>query len=226
MVAFEQSTYSGNEKVPPMVLTKDGDDLRVDLQVQLMFRVFNSLWEVYGYEFKNGQLPYCVTYRVCPFSTTSGVIEVSRKKKLLVFFKNRKKVVPRCTSLYDHKWVAFDKHRTVSSAIGAFVGGYMLGVRDRHKVSEKREGLWKLTKIETKDNILFALDTLELFHVDFGYIFNSQTKMFDAPRFAIDSSFKVSTKKEKWECFCSSIFCERECWKRMDCGKRVLWKTL
>ncbi len=147
----------GSEKIPPMVLTKDGDDLRVDLQVQLMFRIFNSLWEMYGFEFKCGQLPYCVTYRVCPFSTTSGVIEV----------------VPRCSSLYDHKWVTFDKHRTISSAIGAFVGGYMLGVRDRHK-----------------DNILFALDSLELFHVDFGYIFNSQTKMFDAPRFAIPSTFK------------------------------------
>ena len=32
--------------------------------------------------------------------------------------------------------------------------------------------------------------------MDFGYIFNSQTKMFDAPRFAIDSSFKVSTKRK------------------------------
>ncbi len=42
----------GDQPVPPLILTKDGDDLRVDLQVQLMFRVFNSLWEVYGYEFK------------------------------------------------------------------------------------------------------------------------------------------------------------------------------
>ena len=43
---------AGDETVPPLILTKDGDDLRVDLQVQLMFRVFNSLWEVYGFEFK------------------------------------------------------------------------------------------------------------------------------------------------------------------------------
>jgi hypothetical protein len=148
----------GGEFVAPMVLTKNGDDLRVDLQVQVMFRVFNALWELYSYEFKNGQLPYCVTYKVCPFSTTTGVLEV----------------VPRCTSLYEHKWASYDKHRTVSSAIGAFVAGYMLGVRDRHK-----------------DNILFSLDTMELFHVDFGYIFNAQTKMFDAPRFAIPSHFKV-----------------------------------
>jgi hypothetical protein len=114
-----------------------------------------------------GQLPYCVTYRVCPFSTTTGVIEV----------------VPRCTSLYEHTWVTFDKHRTISSAIGAFVAGYVLGVRDRHK-----------------DNILFSLDTLELFHVDFGYVFNSQTKMFDAPRFAIPSQFKgILEETGLWE---------------------------
>ena len=166
MVEFRNGEGS---KVPPMVLTKSGDDLRVDLQVQVMFRLFNALWEVNGYEFKHGQLPYCVTYRVCPFSSVTGVLEV----------------VPRCVSLYEHTWVSYDKHRTVSSAIGAFVAGYMLGVRDRHK-----------------DNILFSLDTLELFHVDFGYVFNSQTKMFDAPRFAIPMHFKqMLAETGQWQSF-------------------------
>lgn len=151
---------SSGSVIPPALLAKDRDDMRIDLQVQSMFRVFNELWELHGDLFLYGQLPYAKTYRVAPFSSTSGVLEI----------------VPRCTPLAKHSWSVadIDKHRTVSSAVGAFVAGYVLGVRDRHE-----------------DNLLFSQETLELFHVDFGFIFNSQTKMFDAPRFAIPSNFKV-----------------------------------
>lgn len=38
--------------------------------------------------------------------------------------------------------------------------------------------------------MLFRTDTMELLHIDFGYIFNEQTKMFDAPRIAIPSQLK------------------------------------
>ncbi len=38
--------------------------------------------------------------------------------------------------------------------------------------------------------MLFRTDTMELLHIDFGYIFNAQTKMFDAPRIAIPSQLK------------------------------------
>ncbi len=75
-----------------------------------MFRVFNVLWESNAHMFKEGQLPYIVTYQVLPFSADKGVIEA----------------VANAQSVAVHKWSAIDKHRTVSSAIGCFIGGYML----------------------------------------------------------------------------------------------------
>ena len=51
-------------------------------------------------------------------------------------------------------------------------------------------------------NLLFSSspDTLELFHVDFGYVFNAQTKLFDAPRFAIPSHFKsILVQTGQWD---------------------------
>lgn len=151
----------------PSIITKFGDDLRVDLLVLTMFRVFNALWVNYSYMFKYGQLPYMVTYGVLPFNNEKGVIEC----------------VAHAESLATHKWQFIDKHRTVSSAIGCFIGGYMLGVRDRHE-----------------DNMLFKTDTKEILHIDFGYLFDAQTKMFDAPRVAIPSGFKsVLVEAELWD---------------------------
>lgn len=153
--------------VEPLIITKFGDDLRVDLLVMTMFRVFNALWVNYSYMFKYGQLPYIVTYGVLPFSNEKGVIEA----------------VANAEPLASHKWEFIDKHRTVSSAIGCFIGGYMLGVRDRHE-----------------DNMLFKRDTREILHIDFGYLFDAQTKMFDAPRVAIPSGFKsVLMDAQLWD---------------------------
>lgn len=84
--------------------------MRVDLLVMTMFRVFNVLWESCAHRFKDGQLPYIVTYQVLPLAIDKGVIEA----------------VANAHSVADHKWSAIDKHRTVSSSIGCFIGGYML----------------------------------------------------------------------------------------------------
>jgi len=43
-----------------------------------------------------------------------------------------------------------------------------------------------------------------LVQIDFGYIFNEQTKMFDAPRFAIPSNFKAAIPS--WELFVDRFF--------------------
>lgn len=77
----------------PDIITKMGDDLRVDLLVMTMFQVFNTLWFKNSFRFTNGQMPYAVTYGVLPFNNEKGVIEA----------------VPNVTSLAHHKWTVIDR---------------------------------------------------------------------------------------------------------------------
>jgi len=69
------------------------------------------------------------------------------------------------------------KEKFIITAAGAFIGSYVLGIRDRHK-----------------DNMLIA-DDGSFFHIDFGYMFNKKT-WFDANRFAIPEEIRFHFKEQ------------------------------
>jgi hypothetical protein len=148
------------------VLAKSGDNLMQDFLVQIAFRLFNAMWKHDADEFADGLIPFTTTYEVFPTGPKTGLMEV----------------VKGVESLKDFDWTAWRskyaddiavQHRMIASAAGAYVGAYVLGVRDRH---------W--------DNILIA-DETTLMHIDFGFLLGQEPPI-DAPRFSISPAMQAA----------------------------------
>jgi len=170
-------------EVDPRIISKKGDNLFQDLCCQVVFRCLNVIWETTPDVFASKwDVPFIHTYEVFPTAENEGFMEVVNN------------VIP----FKDFDWLSWEKQRTaikvanmINSAAGAYIGGYILGVRDRH---------W--------DNILIQ-NNETLFHIDFGFLLGTAPPI-DAPKFSISQSMKDCLKKiGKWDHFikkCTDAF--------------------
>ncbi|KAH3765966.1 Phosphatidylinositol 3-kinase 1 [Pelomyxa schiedti] len=108
-----------NGAPPKRFILKKGDDLRVDMMVQVMFGIFNVIWESSSMQLK----PRAFTYIVTPMNETIGAIEFVENAVPLTKF-NWHSIDPRSQTQIDE---------LLSSATGGYVAAYILGVRDRHQ---------------------------------------------------------------------------------------------
>jgi len=112
------------------MIFKQGDDLRQDYVVQIMFFLFNRLWQ--WSDLKNK--PFIHQYKIVPMGPSSGVIEF----------------VPGCVSSGAYKWKNLanlqpqDKIKFLCSMAGSYVACWILGIRDRHQ-----------DNMMIKDNLVF-----------------------------------------------------------------------
>lgn len=163
-------------EIKPRVLAKKGDDLRTDTAVLTMFRVFNAIWAKYGGFETVDTTPYIHTYQVISTGENLGLIEM----------------IPNVQSFASFSWTDWVKRasrrnidRMICSAVGAFVGGYVVGVRDRH---------W--------DNIMVRGDHTVL-HIDFGHVLGERPPI-DAPLFAIPPQMRIALRVvKKYDLFVS-----------------------
>lgn len=105
----------------PHLFVKTGDNLMQDLGVQLMFRIFNHVWNASSHSTQPYRKPpYCVTYEVMPTSASDGLMQA----------------VTGLTSLKDFDWKLWaekfgaDEDRITDmlrSAVGSYIGTYTLG---------------------------------------------------------------------------------------------------
>eukprot|EP01126_Amoeba_proteus_P049876 TRINITY_DN5853_c0_g1_i4.p1 TRINITY_DN5853_c0_g1~~TRINITY_DN5853_c0_g1_i4.p1 ORF type:complete len:314 (-),score=51.62 TRINITY_DN5853_c0_g1_i4:58-999(-) len=157
-----------NGHAPVRFIFKTGDDLRRDLYVESIFSIFNVLWDKSHLNLK----PCIHLYRVFPQENYTGFVEFVENSSTVQSFEWNK----------IDDWDEKKRTRFITSSAGAFVGGFVLGVRDRHR-----------------DNMLISDDGCFI-HIDFGYLFNQKT-WFDANRFAIPSEMKKKLTSVEWEMF-------------------------
>jgi len=111
--------YTDSEKfLNRRFIYKEGDDLRDDMYTQVMFFIFNKIWEYSGMPLK----PFIHLYRVFPTAADKGFVEF----------------VPSTTiQTYDWdnllKFTEQQQEEFICSAAGAFAGAFILGIRDRHR---------------------------------------------------------------------------------------------
>lgn len=106
--------------LPPPVFVKSGDNLMQDLGVQIMFHLFNHMWNTSPLLKPFGKPPFCVTYEVMPTSTSNGLMQA----------------VTGLRSLKDFNWdewrntYSVDKDcifDMVRSAVGSYIGTCIIG---------------------------------------------------------------------------------------------------
>jgi len=150
-------------EVTPRLIFKKGDNLFQDLSCMTIFRAFNYLWKHDRAIFQNERdVPFIHTYDIFPTGEKRGFLEA----------------VPSVVSFKDFDWKKWKEIKDaekslklINSAAGAYIGGFVVGVRDRH---------W--------DNILVQNDEI-LFHIDFGFLLGTQPPI-DAPKFSISKSMR------------------------------------
>ena len=141
----------GNKMLPD-VMAKHGDDLRKDLAMQLIFKVCDIMWASAPVEWRLGT-PRVRTYDVVVTSDKSGFLEF----------------VPGHTVKdleTDGGWGDVDLVHLAPSAVGSYVAGFVLGVRDRH---------WENWMVVEPDDLM---------QIDFGYLLLENPGGFplDTPR--------------------------------------------
>ncbi|KAH3766591.1 phosphatidylinositol 3-kinase [Pelomyxa schiedti] len=104
---------------PKTFIYKTGDDLRKDLAVEVMFEVFNSLWDCSGLTIK----PHAFTYYVVPTGPNRGLIEFIENSVPVTKF-----VWENISTLSEQ-----DLDRLIATAAGGYVAVFVLGIRDRHR---------------------------------------------------------------------------------------------
>lgn len=107
--------------LPPGVLVKEGDNLMQDLGVEVMFQIFNHIWEtspLLKHKYKKAPYSYC--YEVFPTSPTQGFMEAMTG------------LIP----LKDYDWAEWrdnygsDPERVediLRSTVGSYIGAYICG---------------------------------------------------------------------------------------------------
>lgn len=125
----------------PDAVAKYGDDLRKDQAVQLIFNAMEAIWSASDAKFRLGT-PKVKTYQVLPTAADAGYIEFVPGK-----------TVKEVEAL--NEWKDVDLRTFAPSAVGSYVAGFVLGVRDRHSEN------WMLVGDQEKP---------ELMQIDFGYM--------------------------------------------------------
>ncbi|KAI0562998.1 Phosphatidylinositol kinase [Gracilaria domingensis] len=172
--------------LPPGILIKEGDNLMQDLGVEVMFQVFNHIWESSALiKPKYSKPPYSFCYEVFPTTPTKGFMEAMTG------------LIP----LKDYDWVGWrnkfgsDSDRVediVRSTVGSYIGAYICGFlwllafflvsclllsgRDRHF-----------------DNVLVK-DHQYVLHIDFGFLMGTSPPI-DGPRIAIAPQMEAVFKE-------------------------------
>eukprot|EP00485_Elphidium_margaritaceum_P014445 CAMPEP_0202728216 /NCGR_PEP_ID=MMETSP1385-20130828/185514_1 /ASSEMBLY_ACC=CAM_ASM_000861 /TAXON_ID=933848 /ORGANISM="Elphidium margaritaceum" /LENGTH=1036 /DNA_ID=CAMNT_0049394463 /DNA_START=135 /DNA_END=3245 /DNA_ORIENTATION=+ len=163
---FVHDTQRNTMMLSSSFILKQSDDLRKDAAVLKMFEFMNEIWKENGLKYHDCGVA-ALTYKCIPFGPDIGVIEQ----------------IPNCIELNkvltlrtrlckpDNKHLY---HQLLASAAGAFIAGFVMGIRDRHD-----------------DNILLQSEAsvLKLFHIDFGYMFGDRVGL-DASKMAITSDLK------------------------------------
>lgn len=142
------------------LIFKVGDDISLDFFIQIMFFVFNKIWESSGLE----EIPHIYQYLVVPTGVKQGCVQFVSDSISVERYDWQKKVL-------FHSFNKDEINRLICTAAGGFIGSFILGIRDRHR-----------------DNMMIKEDGT-FFHIDFGYVFNKET-WFDANRFAIPTEVK------------------------------------
>jgi len=108
-----------NEELPKKrFIYKKGDDLRDDMFTQVMFFIFNKIWEKSSLEVK----PFIHQYRVFPVSRDAGFVEFVPSKTAQAYnWEILEKLTPE------------QRNEFICAAAGAFTGAFILGIRDRHR---------------------------------------------------------------------------------------------
>jgi len=102
-----------------LVIFKKGDDLRIDMLVQSLFYMFNSLWKDSGLV----NVPFTLQYKIIPMGLDIGCVEfVTGSESMQTFdFSTWKQLTEE------------QKVKFICSAAGGYVAGWVLGIRDRHQ---------------------------------------------------------------------------------------------
>eukprot|EP01083_Nonionella_stella_P059726 156314_1 len=148
------------EYLSSTVILKRGDDLRRDVAVLHVFRLMNKIFRERGLSF--GGCPVrAMTYKCSAISPESGIIELIDGCKPL-----------RLVSALEDTITIAQQFNLVSSAVGSYIGAFVMGVRDRHF-----------------DNVLVRNSDCTLFHIDFGFVLG-ETASVDTSKFAITNDLK------------------------------------
>jgi len=151
-----QLTYAS--PIPPRSIMFKDDDIRPDMMVSVIFDVFNTLWRGSGLKSR----PELVTFKVVPASPSFGFMEfVENSVPLREYDVN---------SIQNYTEEEMDLF--LATAAGGYIGGFLLGIRDRHE-----------------DNLMIK-DNNKFFQLDFKHAFNNKTFGIDGCRFAISKRLK------------------------------------
>mmetsp|Transcript_10675 Transcript_10675/g.11737 ORF Transcript_10675/g.11737 Transcript_10675/m.11737 type:complete len:561 (+) Transcript_10675:58-1740(+) len=110
--------YKKKKLLPKKMMFKR-DDMRSDVSVELVFSIFNTLWQSASL----GDVLKVYTAKVVPCGPKFGFMEY----------------IENSVSVREYNWNAFDwftdahMEAFMASAAGGYVSGYVLGLRDRHK---------------------------------------------------------------------------------------------
>ena len=197
---------SGSKTAPINVVVKDGDDLRQDQVVLVILEFFNKLWEREGvvHHPEGGEaLPVkAPVYNVATANTQAGFVEMLPDAVPVDDVRSK-------DTFEGNDWRPSPE--LMVSAVAAFVSGYVLRMRDRHK------GNMVLCK-----RMHFA-------NIDFGWL--EEQPSIDTGPWPIPQNLKAMLKKTGgWAEFCDLCW-DALCVLRanqdevMDCWRRHLVKV-
>ncbi|EDR25058.1 hypothetical protein EDI_136780 [Entamoeba dispar SAW760] len=181
------------------IIYKKGDDLRKDEGAEISFNIFNVIWKRflnknYGININNKEIiGKAKTYGVIALRE-GGIIEKIGCTPMKVLCKKHRELTccidgkiyeeysqNKCLECYKQlnieKLNLENKIKLIESLVGGFIGGYIIGLRDRHL-----------------ENMKIDLCESTFFHIDFGYLLNERPK-FDANLFAIPSVLRNQLQK-------------------------------
>jgi len=159
--------YHDTMMAPRQIIFKKGEDLRADYCVQILFGLFNVIWENSGFITP----PYIPTYSVVPISKDMGCYEFPFG----------------CFPTASFNWDLFNdltdeaKLVMIYSQAACLVGSYVLGIRDR-----------TLDNVFVKDGIYFYhFDNATLWNYGPESLVNPLTPKFKAAIFTEWERFRV-----------------------------------
>lgn len=165
------------KSLDPKLLVKEGDNLMQDMNVEILFRVFNYIWRKDNQTFPDpNNVPFSYVYDVMPTGLVKGVMEVLTKVSPLNHYK-----WDDWAKEYGQKPEVQDL--MLRSAAGSYVAAYVLGAGDRH---------W--------DNVMIKGHAM-LLHIDFGFVMGDKAPI-EGPRFPVSPDMeKAFTDVGIWEDF-------------------------
>jgi len=164
------------------------EDLRKDMIILNTIRLMDSLIKEEGYDMN------VILYNVLPFTREGGLIEIVEDCETLYSLKYKKgySILNYIMENCEDQKVSVVRYRFIKSTAAYCVFTYLLGVGDRHL-----------------DNIMVK-KTGELFHIDYGFIFNDPKPL--APKMRIipemvDALGGVNSKYYKrFSDYCDGIY--------------------